>query len=512
MQRRYFIKAGVLGLGGLSLGSAAFSYFHKSSPNSFYYITASSVEASILPIPSSMRIPFEWNWFGVHNEAVILKFKKDSKQKVMPALFRITTAIDVREKKLVEVFLLVSNKKLGVLDISYAPLFQPFELALSASDVEAVFAEGLALKQIKGNSPLWLFTEEDKVNASNKGLMPHLLFYKTEKKSLDLFFANFLSLNSVQSFGWMEGCVLDSLMDLNKRYPEKKINAQIDAHLNLYFDKQNNLFYEGPYSKPYKNEFYGIEALLPFAAIAQRDPKHPLLSKVADYCLSKKDSNGLIIDRDITTEGCYTIAYPLASIAIALQQKDLAASAIQQLLIRKNLLVKDEKIHQKMDENKQLSFANWARGVSWYLLGLVRTLSLLEENPTLCLGLENEISILKQEFTRAADWAIQYQNSANLWFCFLDKPESGIDTSGSAGIAAAMAIGVAKGYLQANKYITLQSTLKSLYTYLTPDGFLSGAAQANKGGRELQESGYRVISQYASGLMAQLIAGLNEKV
>ncbi len=511
MQRRYFIKAGVLGLGGLSLGCAAFPYINKFSPNAFYYVTASSVEASKLPIPSSMRTPFEWNWFGVHNEAVVLKFKKDSKQKAMPALFRISTAIDVREKKLVEVYLPLSNKKLGVLDIRYSPVFQPFELALSANDVEAVFAEGLALKQIKGDSPLWLFTEKDNDNTSNQALMPHLLFYKNQTKPIEAFFTNFLSLNSVQTFGWMEGCVLDGLMDLNKRYPEKKITAQIDAHLNLYFDNQKNLFYEGPYSKPYKNEFYGIEALLPFAAIAQRDTKHPLLSKVADYCLSKKDSNGLIIDRDTTTEGCYTIAYPLASIAVALQQKELAASAIQQLLIRKNLLVKDEKIHQKMDENKQLSFANWARGVSWYLLGLVRTLSLLDENPALCVGLENEISILKQEFTRAADWAIQYQNSANLWFCFLDKPASGIDTSGSAGFAAAMAIGVAKGYLQASKYVTLPSTLKSLYSYITPDGFLSGASQANKGGLALQESGYRVISQYASGLMAQLIAALEKK-
>ncbi|WP_437206165.1 hypothetical protein [Planctomicrobium sp. SH664] len=41
---------------------------------------------------------------------------------------------------------------------------------------------------------------------------------------------------------------------------------------------------------------------------------------------------------------------------------------------------------------------------------------------------------------------------------------------------------------------------------LTPDGFLQGASQSNKGGEDLQRSEYRVIYQMGMGLMAQLLA------
>jgi hypothetical protein len=51
-------------------------------------------------------------------------------------------------------------------------------------------------------------------------------------------------------------------------------------------------------------------------------------------------------------------------------------------------------------------------------------------------------------------------------------------------------------------------TLKALEGQLTPDGFLGGVAQSNRGGEALQRGGYRVISQMAMGLMGQLIAAV----
>jgi len=50
--------------------------------------------------------------------------------------------------------------------------------------------------------------------------------------------------------------------------------------------------------------------------------------------------------------------------------------------------------------------------------------------------------------------------------------------------------------------------LVGLKTHLTPDGFLGGVSQSNKGGEALQRGSYRVIFQMAMGLMAQLVAAL----
>lgn len=82
------------------------------------------------------------------------------------------------------------------------------------------------------------------------------------------------------------------------------------------------------------------------------------------------------------------------------------------------------------------------------------------------------------------------------------------DTSGSAGIAAAIAIGVNSGFLPKNykKYPT--QALRGLLPYLTPDGYLGGVAQDNRGGLELQRGPYRVLAQMGMGLLAQLVANV----
>ena len=48
--------------------------------------------------------------------------------------------------------------------------------------------------------------------------------------------------------------------------------------------------------------------------------------------------------------------------------------------------------------------------------------------------------------------------------------------------------------------------IQGLERYLSPDGFLHGVTQSNKGGEELQRSGYRVFMQMGLGLAVQLAA------
>ncbi|MDF2963584.1 MAG: hypothetical protein K0S39_5319 [Paenibacillus sp.] len=48
---------------------------------------------------------------------------------------------------------------------------------------------------------------------------------------------------------------------------------------------------------------------------------------------------------------------------------------------------------------------------------------------------------IEEELCRMAQVAFSWKQPEGLWTCFLDEPETGIDTSGSAGIAAALALG-----------------------------------------------------------------------
>lgn len=57
----------------------------------------------------------------------------------------------------------------------------------------------------------------------------------------------------------------------------------------------------------------------------------------------------------------------------------------------------------------------------------------------------------------------------------------------------------------------MEATAKAMAAvtaHLTPDGFLHGAAQGNKGGEALQRSEYRVLYQMGMGLFAQLLAAM----
>ena len=90
----------------------------------------------------------------------------------------------------------------------------------------------------------------------------------------------------------------------------------------------------------------------------------------------------------------------------------------------------------------------------------------------------------------------------------MDEREVRPDSSGSAGIAAALALGAKYGMLPAEARLSAQSTLNALLDHLTDDGFLTGVAQSNRDGERLQRDDYRVIFQMGMGLMGQLMAAL----
>jgi unsaturated rhamnogalacturonyl hydrolase len=485
---------------------------------SFTYLSAQCTHASTARWSLEFRIPFGWAALpleepGEHSTLTFSWLKEPEHTAVWqergePRL-RITIALDVREEKRIEVITSRTGKKLGEFDIRYAYVFQVYEIVLNRCDFGLLLEEGLCLRMAEGTSPLWIFANEEPVPEL---LRPHICLVDEQEHpqpALENLAGVLASMASIQPFSWMEGCVLDGLMDLAEATTDARYLNAVDRHLAHYLNPET-IVYEDPRSRPADGKFYGIEATLPMATVAKRMPDHPSVKWLIDFCNAKAKSStleGAIMDGNtLSAEGAYTIAYPLAVVSTLTGQKDLAQMSCRQLLIRSERLVNDGTLHLRWFTNGSHAFANWARAHAWYLLGFIRTIRELEQG-----GLLEQASLtaLKDEFVRAAEAALRYRREqSGLWGCFIDQPEIGIDTSGSAGIAAALALGYKHGLLPGQAMTAARDALDKLAEFVTPDGLLRGTAQSNRGGEALQKSDYRVISQMAMGLTGQLIAAV----
>jgi len=430
--------------------------------------------------PEGMRTPFGWTALPVR-EAITLRFSGAGRR------LRIANALDSREPKRVEARTARSGAAIGVFDMRFSYLLQVFELPLDRSLARRAAAEGVTLRLVEGEQPAWIFTA-----GAPAALRPHLM-EPGRDKPIDEFHRRLRGLESVQPFGWMEGCVLDALAAL-------RATDAINQHLDLFLPG-GRLVYEDPRSRPADGRAASIEDTLPFAHIARYRPGHAALNLAVSYWTAHRDAAGCVIDGKTTsTEGTYTVAYPMAVIARARRDRDLEALAVRQLRLRRDRLSAPDAVHLRFTEGRGHTYRNWSRGVAWYMLGLSHTLEALEGR--------DDLRDLRDEFARVAEWALRLQPGSGLWPCFVDDPASGPETSGSAGIAAAIARGAGSGMLPASMRPAARRTLKALEGQLTPDGFLGGVAQSNRGGEALQRGGYRVISQMAMGLMGQLIAAV----
>lgn len=462
------------------------------------YLFTSAIEAPEVIVPDGKRISFGLQAMPISPDGTLTRLYWSAGSADGESRLRLMIALDVREEVLVKVVLLETEQIVGTLDIRYAYVCQPFELMLSAEQTASVLLDGVGLRMVQGTKPLWFFNA---VVPDTSLFRPHLL-KSTEGTPLQHFYRRLLSLDSIQPFSWMEGCVLDGLFDLSQSNT-LSANAQqtLMAHLARFLDSEQRLFYEDPQSRPTDNSIYGIEGTLPFAVIAELWPEHPLIDQVVAFWRTRVNANGSIQDGGtLSAEGSYTIAYPLAVIAQLKNDHELLDLALRQLMLRRDYLVHENGLYLRYHQDGSRTFRNWTRGCAWYMLGLARTLIRLDSNPV--------TAELRAEFQRVAAWIKSYARPDGLWSCFVDEQEVAVDTSGSAGIAAALALGAKSGLLDEAYQILAAQTFDSLQTYLTPDGFLTGVAQSNRGGEELQRGDYRVISQMGMGLMGQLAAAL----
>jgi unsaturated rhamnogalacturonyl hydrolase len=456
------------------------------------HLTGQVVSSAGLPVPTDKRAPFGWSTTtiaGADKPPLVLAWpglEVDAK----PTHFRIAVGLDENDEKMVEVFLPKSQRVIGSMELRFVSQFQVYQLPLTPAAVADIRREGVALRLTKGSN-LEILTGGADAPAA---LLPHLLVRGTATP-MEEFMARMNSLASVQQFGWMEGCVLDGLLDLGMKETARK-------HLELFI-RDGRLVYEDPRSAPCDGKVYGIEGSLPFAALARVEPTSPLHELALKMWRGRRRPNGSIQDGShMSSEGAYTVGYALAEIAKARQSGELMQQALAQVRLRQAALFDGKEFWRTQSDNGKRGNRNWARGVAWQMLGLARTLTVAKDRA--------DIADLIASFRQFAAWVIALQREDGLWSVFADDKKLTPDTAGSAGIAAALAIGAKHGWLDANAKSAAAKTLADLQKHLTPDGFLGGVSQSNKGGEALQRSDYRSIYQMGMGLMAQLIAALNE--
>ncbi|GAB4463187.1 MAG: hypothetical protein OHK0029_31390 [Armatimonadaceae bacterium] len=468
--------------------------------------------------PSGKRFPFGWEALAVvpNVETPRLTFTASPEQ--IAGRLRFTVALDDREEKSLEAVLAESGETVGRFDLRYADTLQTVEVKLDPLDTFRAQSEGIYLRLTRGSSPLYVLrgtvsTEEEGDAAPDAGedasgkvpalLCPHLLTGTSGDRWFE--FGNRLcSEDSLEAFGWHEGCVLDGLVDLAEARPKSNAEMATQQHLRRFISPDGLLVYENPHSEPFDGRIYGIEGTLPFAPLAKTYPDHPLISLATMFWKDRIAENGSVTDSKIATaEGMYTAAYPMAIVSRVRRIDWLADAAIMELRLRRERLVHEDSIYLRFNPlTGERTFRNWSRGVAWYLLGMARSLVALEDRENL--------EDLREEYRRAALWVQEYQVDG-LWRAFLDDPESRVETSGSAGIAAALAIGAQHGLLERDARLAAARTLTALTAHLTPDGLLTGVAPSNKGGEPLQRSGYRVIMKTGMGLVGVLMGALSSK-
>ncbi|WP_339840794.1 glycoside hydrolase family 88 protein [uncultured Maribacter sp.] len=499
MKRRKFLETvPTAGLGVCLLSSTACNLFLKEGINRTKQINLKIVSSNLIEIPQGKRVAFGWSAAGIKpNDFIILKPEINLPEINLPEanlFLRISTAQETWDNKLVHVKIAGKNVSLGTIDIRSSAVLVPYELEIDKKHVQSINKYGLELF-LEASEPLWIFDKQS-INSDNRSLLPHLLASSEKYGSIEAFKERFMSVNSIQSFGWREGTVLDGLWQLYSQKGEQRALEVIKEHFDLFFDENKNLIYENAHSIQKDNQIDGIESTIPFATLARLDPTHPILKTVVMAWDSYSKKNGMITGgMTLTAEGCYTVAYPMAVIGRLWKRKDLMQNALAQLRHR-FVLVEDGNFYLRYNEGEK-TFRNWARGAAWFLLGFVRTISELKEE------IQDEKIIKK--FKEGVDVVITMQQENGLWNCFMDQ-DVAPDTSGSAGISAAIMAAVKNGILDQSYRVAAEKCWKSLYDYITPDGFLKGVAQDNRGGVELQQSDYRVIAQMGMGMMAQLYA------
>ncbi len=440
-------------------------------------------------VPGEMRPPFGWR---VARAPMTIAFPDALPLGTLSPRLRVTVGLDLRGPVRLEA--LVDDEVVGVFDLQFCPVLQTHEVALSAEQGRRIGEAGVRLRVVSGPD-VWFICDA----AAPADLRPHLLVRHASDR-VGAFLQRLASPASLEAFGWMAGCVFDGLLDLADARPGGTFATALDEQIRHYVNG-DRLIYEDPRSKPGDDRIYGIEGTLPFAALAKRQPQSPLIDRMLAYLESVR-VGGIMRHGSTTCEGLYTVCYPLAAVANVRNDAKLARSALEQAALHQRLLRAGKDLRLRVRDDGSFTFRNWGRAWAWFLLGSVRTIREAR-------GVGEGNTEVETTTVDVAKLAMRHQRPDGLWSCFVDE-ELPPDTSASAGIAAALAIGYRVGLLEREALASANRAWDGLRSWLTPDGQLAGVAQSNRFGEALQRSGYRVMANFGAGLLGQLAAGLDE--
>lgn len=141
----------------------------------------------------------------------------------------------------------------------------------------------------------------------------------------------------------------------------------------------------------------------------------------------------------------------------------------------------------------------WSRGNGWVLLALADTLRG-------CPGDVPERGRLLEMYRELATVWLRWQHACGLWRIVAEVEESHVETSGSAMLAAGLAIGVGEGWLEACVAGQVRRACQELVTWIDGKGALKGAQYAaGRGGWETLKLAPMGECTYATGLFLRLM-------
>lgn len=322
---------------------------------------------------------------------------------------------------------------------------------------------------------------------------------------------------AVDHLGWMAGCVTSGLTDLFDATQDRMFLEAAARVLSapgegrpLEFARLESVPPESSQSPdeltvPDEGNIGNLESFAPFAALArlQREnptPQRALTLRAAATRMLEIAARELL---QLTTEGCFTLAFPLAATARVLNQPAWFGRSAQAVLDRWRVLEHDGNVAQRgTHDGTRRWMENWARGTAWLVLGTAQTLRELPEH-------HPARAELIRRFEHLAPVLLGRQRSDGLWNVFTDGT-TGSETSGSAGIAAGLTLAARAGWfgpdLTARVLESTRRCLHALETHLDPDGCLSGVSQHNPAAEHALQLDYRIRAAWGTGLYAQLLA------
>ncbi len=431
----------------------------------------------------------------------VLHWAADSARIDGPTLLRLTAAVDERVPHTLDAANANSGESYGTVEILFAAPGQVYGLPLDARQTAASLRDGLALSLVKPTTPFWIVDHGP--NAPDS-VLPHLAAI-SGPPTLGRFLELFCSPASIQPCDWMGVCVVDGLRELSL-CGQNAAATMLKNQLELWFDADTGRR-EDFRGRPNDAKPGGPETTGPFALLAMLYPNHPALALAEEGFRHHYSSVVDAVGEKVVAETSYNIAYPMMALAVYSNKEEYHEKAIRQLEVNQQYLAEDDVLWLRyVPKTKERTFKSWSRGVAWYFLGLVRTLTLLST--------ADRPPHLVDEAVRMAAWVARRQSGDGLWPCFFDEPDILPDTSGSSGIAAALALGVLHGMFDDSHLSAARRAHEALINdYLDPDGWLRGASQSNKGetvGIDIQRIRFRVIAPWGMGLFAQLTAALHQ--